>query len=454
MQYDNAEMARKIAEQVDRHGGRTFYVGGMVRDRLLGRENKDIDIEVHGIPADELGRILSELGEVTAMGASFGIFGLKHYDVDIAMPRKENATGRGHKDFEVFTDPFLGPEKAAMRRDFTMNALMEDVLTGEVLDFFGGQEDMRRGVIRHVNDRTFAEDPLRVLRAAQFAARFGFRVADETVALSSRMDLSALSSERIVGEMDKAMLKAAKPSIFFNEMRAMDQLDVWFPELKALIGVEQEPAFHPEGDVWNHTMRVVDLAAGLRGQASNPRYFMYASLVHDLGKIVTTQVIDGRIRAFGHEYEGVPIAKTFLGRLTNESGLIRYATNMMTLHMRPNMLAAQHAGRKPYMKLFDESVSPEDLLLLSEADFCGRDVDSSTYTYGAILQENLAFYRDAMAKPFVQGRDLIDAGFEPGPDFGEALELGHKLRISLVSKEHALPQVLAFLRRSRGIRND
>jgi tRNA nucleotidyltransferase (CCA-adding enzyme) len=127
---------------------------------------------------------------------------------------------------------------------------------------------------------------------------------------------------------------------------------------------------------------------------------------------------------------------------------------MMTLHMRPNMLAAQHAGRKPYMKLFDESVSPEDLLLLSEADFCGRDVDSSTYTYGAILQENLAFYRDAMAKPFVQGRDLIDAGFDPGPDFSEALELGHKLRISLVSKEHALPQVLAFLRRSRGIRNN
>ena len=145
MQDKNEQMAIKIARQVARSGGRTFYVGGLVRDHLLGIENKDIDIEIHGVPADRLKEILSGLGEVTVMGASFGIFGLRHYEVDIAMPRMENATGRGHKDFEIVTDPFLGPEKAALRRDFTMNALMEDVLTGEILDFFGGRKDLIRG---------------------------------------------------------------------------------------------------------------------------------------------------------------------------------------------------------------------------------------------------------------------------------------------------------------------
>ena len=135
MEDKNYSMARRIAEKVAEAGGRTYYVGGMVRDRLCGRESKDVDIEIHGITPEMLRSILSTLGNVTSMGASFGILGLQHYDIDIAMPRKEHATGRGHKDFEVFVDPFLGPEKAALRRDFTMNALMEDVLTGEVLYF-------------------------------------------------------------------------------------------------------------------------------------------------------------------------------------------------------------------------------------------------------------------------------------------------------------------------------
>ena len=156
------EMARRIAEAVRKAGGRTYYVGGYVRDLLLGRDNKDIDIEVHGISVRALEEILDTLGERLTMGASFGVMGLRHYDLDIAMPRSETATGRGHKDFEVFVDPFLGEEKAALRRDFTMNALMQDVLTGEILDFFGGREDILLGRIRHVNDRTFAEDPLRV----------------------------------------------------------------------------------------------------------------------------------------------------------------------------------------------------------------------------------------------------------------------------------------------------
>ena len=209
-------MARRVAEAVQQAGGRTYFVGGYVRDLLLGRENKDIDIEVHGVSVQCLEGILDQLGERLTMGASFGVMGLRHYDLDIAMPRSETANGRGHKDFEIFVDPFLGEDKAASRRDFTMNALMQDALTGEILDFFGGKDDILHRRIRHVNDQTFAEDPLRVFRAAQFAARFGFEVAEETTALSSTMDVTALPGERIMLELEKALLKAPKPSLFLR----------------------------------------------------------------------------------------------------------------------------------------------------------------------------------------------------------------------------------------------
>ena len=227
-------MARRVATAVAGAGGRTYYVGGCGRDRLLGRENKVIDIEVHGVSVQALEAILNSLGELTTMGASFGIRGLRHYDLDIAMPRSEKATGRGHKDFEVFVDPFIGEERAARRRDFTMNALMQDVLTGEILDFFGGRADIAAGRIRHVSDATFAEDPLRVFRAAQFAARFGFTVADETTAISAGMAVEALASERVMGELEKALLKAARPSIFFDVLKKMDRLSPWFEALAAL----------------------------------------------------------------------------------------------------------------------------------------------------------------------------------------------------------------------------
>ena len=225
------EAARAIARQAAALGGRAYYVGGFVRDRLLGRENTDVDIEVHGLTPSQLEEILDGLGGRLEMGASFGIYGLKGYGLDIAMPRRERAIGRGHRDFDVTVDPFLGTEQAARRRDFTINALMEDVLTGRVLDHFHGVRDLRRGVLRHVDDRTFPEDPLRVLRGAQFAARFGFTAAPETIALCRGIDLSALPPERVEGELRKALLQADRPSLFFETLRDMGQLSHWFPEV-------------------------------------------------------------------------------------------------------------------------------------------------------------------------------------------------------------------------------
>ena len=454
MKNRDIEMARRIAAEVDRAGGRTFYVGGYVRDLLLGRENKDIDIEVHGVPVATLEGILDGLGERMTMGASFGIMGLRHCDIDIAMPRSEVATGCGHKDFEVFVDPFIGEKKAAQRRDFTMNALMQDVLTGEVLDFFGGRDDMAAGRIRHVNDATFVEDPLRVFRAAQFAARFGFRIAPETSQLARRMDVTALSCERVMGELEKALMKARKPSLFFEALRDMGQLTTWFPEVEALIGIPQSPAHHPEGDVWTHTLEVLDEAAAFQAQAENPLGLMLAALCHDFGKAVTTETVNGAIHAYGHEKEGLPLIQRFLERLTHETALTKRVMSLCALHMKPNRKIEDGAKRKSFMKLFDEAAYPEDLLLLSKADFLGR-YDSPearqrlAEEYAPIdqkLRSLLDAYRALMARPYLMGRDLIQAGVKPGPLMGEALEFAHKLRLAGLSKELQLSQTLGYLR--------
>lgn len=448
----NLDMARRVAKAVDEAGGRTFFVGGYVRDCLLGRDNKDVDIEVHGIEVAQLERILDGLGERMTMGASFGIMGLRHYDLDIAMPRSEVATGRGHRDFTVFVDPFIGEQKAARRRDFTINALMRDVLTGEVLDFFGGQDDLTHGVIRHVDPATFVEDPLRVLRAAQFAARFGFGVADETRQLSATMDLSALSRERIMGELEKALLKASSPSIFFAELCDMSQLGTWFPEVEALREIPQDPVNHPEGSVWNHTMMVLDQAAALRERACYPLGFMMAALCHDMGKAVATEEIHGRIHAYGHETLGLPLVQQQLERLTTERKLRSYVCNMVELHMRPNHLVADGAKVKSYMKTFDASVCPEDLLLLAKADHFGRtfdDVAGEEQAYAHVEQKlntMLEEYRRRMAAPHVTGKDLIEVGFEPGPSMGDVLTYVHKVRLAGRSKEEQLKQAMGYAR--------
>ena len=433
MQNQDLAMAREIAAKVAAAGGRVYFVGGCVRDRLLHQDVKDIDIEVHGVSVDKLREILDSLGERTEMGASFGVFGLKHIGLDIAMPRKEQSTGLGHRDFAVSVDPFIGPKNAAERRD------------------------LERKVIRHVNDTSYVEDPLRVFRAAQFAARFGFTIAEETRRLSSEMDAAHLAGERVMGELQKALLKAARPSGFFEELRKMNQLSVWFPEAEALIGVLQPAEHHPEGDVWAHTMQVLDETAALRGQAQHPLWLMLAALCHDFGKAaVTAEEKDGKIHAYGHEREGVAVARKFLARITGETKLRGYVLNMVELHMKPNMMAECGSGEKSFMKLYDRSVCPEDLLLLAKADHFGRkktEADRETLAAGyaeteKALQAMLALYRQRMAEPYLMGRDLVEAGVKPGPGFTEALAYAHKLRLAGLPKEEQLRQTLGFIRQA------
>lgn len=438
-----------IAKLAEEKGGRVYYVGGFVRDRLMGRENKDVDIEVHGISPEDLYGILKSVGEPMTFGKSFGIYSLKGCHIDIAMPRKERATGRGHRDFEVDVDPFIGTQAASSRRDFTVNAMMEDVLTGELIDHFGGREDLEKGILKHVNDKSFAEDPLRVLRGAQFASRFGFTVARETVELCRSIDLSALSRERVEEEMKKALLQGSKPSVFFEVLKDMDQLDIWFPELKSCIGIEQDPVFHPEGDVWVHTMEVLDRAASLRGETQDPYAFMLLALVHDLGKTVTTEEKNGRIHAYGHETEGVPIAEAFLERVCGEKDVKDYVLNMLPLHMKPNMLAYSKSPVKKTNRLFDSAAAPKDLIYFSMADRPLMSGDDPFEGDSDFLFERYRIFEEMMAKPYVQGRDLIEAGLEPGPYFTELLDYAHKLRLAGIEKDMALKQTMSYAKSNR-----
>ena len=342
------ELSRRIAEAVAGEGGRAYYVGGFVRDAFLGHSSKDIDIEVYGVTPACLRELLSGLGEVVERGASFGVLGLCHSDIDIAMPRTESRTGDRHTDFDVCVDPFLPLQEACRRRDFTMNAMLQDVLTGEILDFYGGKADLKNQVIRCVHPKSFVEDALRVFRAAQFAARMGAQIEPETLRLCASMDVSALSMERVMGETEKALLKAERPSAYFRELRRMNHLRDFFPELERTAGVEQNPRFHPEGDVFEHTMLVSDAAASLRSRAQWPLAFMLSALMHDLGKVVATQVQeDGRITAYGHETLGLELVERQLRRITNQEKLIRYVLNQTQLHMRPNMLVGARSERVP-----------------------------------------------------------------------------------------------------------
>lgn len=439
--------ARLIAEKVSDNGGRAYYVGGYVRDKLRNIENKDIDIEVHGIEPPLLEGILDGIGKRIEIGESFGIYSLRGHNIDIALPRKEKSFGCGHRDFSVTADPFIGTYEAAKRRDFTVNAIMQDILTGDITDHFGGAEDLKSGVLRHVDANTFPEDPLRVLRAAQFAARFEFAVADETAALCSAIPLDGLSKERIEGELKKALLKSQKPSVFFETLRKMNKLSPWFEEVEALIGTPQNINYHKEGDVWTHTMMVLDAAADFRDKTAEPFAFMLSALAHDLGKPKSTTVADGVTHSYGHESLGLEPAERLVKRISGEKMLRRYVLNMVQNHMKPNVYARNDAPAKKTNKLFDGSVSPRDLIYLALSDGMGKIPRADTAAAEKYLFEKLSVYEQIMSAPHVTGEDLIKAGLLPNEDFSELLGYAHKLRLAGIEKEQALKQTLSLARK-------
>ena len=461
----------KLASRVEELGGRAYMVGGAVRDEIMKRPIKDVDIEVHGISGAILETVLKELGKPLRFGSAFGVYSLAGHHIDIALPRSERKSGSGHRDFEIEIDPFIGIKEAARRRDFTMNALLKDILSGEIADPYGGTEDIKNRIIRHIDDRKFGEDPLRALRAAQFRSRFGFQVAPSTISICRALDLRNLSAERVEMEMKKALLESRRPSEFFECLREMGQLGYWFQELEQLIGLEQNPVFHPEGDVWTHTMMVLDRAAQFRPYASDPYAFMLLALTHDFGKITTTEFVNGAIHAYGHEIQGAEIAERFLDRVCHGSDIKKYIVNMIPNHMRPNKIAESRSAVKKTNHLFDSVLAPSDLIYFAICDkpklpyvLQSQDKDSIkvekdkgiekelyTTTENEREQERIDFlfdrlevYREMMAKPYVTGKDLIINGIMPGEDFGTILEYAHKLRLAGIPKDNALRQTISY----------
>ena len=434
----------EIAQKVKACGGRAYYVGGCVRDKLLQIECIDKDIEVYGIDMENLKAILLSFTGNIIENRTFGVFNLPDYDIDVALPRTEVLCGKTHKDFKITIIPRLDMVYATVRRDFTINAMMEDVLTGELIDYYSGLSDLKNGIIRHIDDERFIEDPLRVLRAAQFSARLQFRVDEKTIELCKKMSIEALPRERIFDELQKALLKSDKPSLFFEALREANRLDEFFKELKDLIGVQQNEKHHAKGDVWVHTMMVLDECAKRRNNVKNPLGFMLSAVCHDMGKAKCTEVVNGEIHSYNHEIEGLPIAEAFISRLTADKKIKEYVLNMVEFHMKPNTLAAMESAIKKTNKMFDQAVEPLDLIHLAVADSLGKIAPREYYETEPFLMERLALFEEQMKKPYVSGADLLDAGFEPGEKFAKMLEYAHKLRLAGCEKESALRQTISF----------
>jgi tRNA nucleotidyltransferase (CCA-adding enzyme) len=422
--------ALSIAHAVRDTGGRALIVGGWVRDRLLGvgHDPKDVDLEVFGVPADQLKALLTRVGTVNTVGESFTVY--KVAGLDVSLPRRESKVGRGHKGFEVIGDPNLSIEEAARRRDFTINAIAWDPLTGEYLDPFNGREDLARRVLRVVDPRTFADDSLRVLRAIQFAARFNATLEPAAFELCRTIALDDLPAERIWGEVEKLLLRAPKPSIGLTLARGLGVVERLWPELHALIDCPQEPEWHPEGDVWIHTLMVVDGARTRIDDLDHARQntVMLGALLHDVGKPSTTAFVDGRIRSLGHEAAGVEPASRLLDRLnirTMDGFDVRaHVLAIVQYHLAPGSWrkSPQEVGDGAFRRLAAK-VELELLYRVAKSDCEGRtgNFDCSAMDWFRARAEALGV-EHAPPKPILMGRHLLDLGLRPGPEVGAILK--------------------------------
>lgn len=411
-----------------------MLVGGCVRDELMGAEPKDWDVEVYGIAPDKLREILDSFGRVDAVGEAFTVYKIGQ-DLDVSLPRRERKIARGHKGFVVEGDPNMSFAEASKRRDFTINAILKDALTGEIVDCFGGQADLERKLIRHVSDETFAEDSLRVLRAAQFAARFEFEIDAKTIELCRSIDISDLPKERIWGELEKLLLKAEKPSIGLKWLYDLNVVEQLFPEMKALVGVPQESEWHPEGDVDVHTLMVVDEARKLIDDLPYAKQVtvMLAALAHDFGKPATTKFFDGRLRSHAHDEAGVEPTLSFLDKLgiyTLDGYDVReQIVQLVRYHLTPGMFYKSKPGDGAFRRLA-RKVEPDLLYRVAKADSLGRNPEwlPKEKWFQAEAQEwfieraRELHVEEEAPKPILMGRHLIQLGLKPSPQFKEILD--------------------------------
>ena len=433
----------RLAREVDALHGRALLVGGCVRDPLMDRTPKDWDVEVYGVEPARLRSLLEQFGRVDAVGEAYTVYKLGN-DLDVSLPRRERKSGHGHRAFVIEGDPGMSIEEATRRRDFTINAILQNPLTSEIIDPFDGRVDIEKKILRAVSPLTFGEDSLRVLRAAQFAARFEFIIEPATYDLCRSIGVTDLPGERIWGEVEKLLLQARRPSIglkFLYDVGATSQL---FPELQALVGVKQEEDWHPEGPVDVHTLLVVDRARELIDDLPYPRQLavMLGALCHDLGKPATTEFVDGKIRSRGHDEAGIAPTESFLDRLKIHT-LDGYDVRAQVIG-----LVRDHLKPGEFYKKRDEVSDGAfrrlarrcelDLLYrVAKADSLGRNTDSMPQDkrYGSDAQEwfierarELEVELHAPA-PLLMGRHLLEMGLEPGKRVGEITRAVYEMQL-------------------------
>ena len=432
-----------LARAVRAEGGRALLVGGCVRDLVMGREPKDWDVEVYGIEPVKLRAMLDRFGSVNVVGEAFTVYKLGT-DLDVSLPRRERKAGRGHRAFVIEGDPAMTIADATARRDFTINAILEDPLTGDIIDPFHGREDITNKVLRAVSVDTFAEDSLRVLRAAQFAARFEFEIDAETAALCRGIDLTDLPAERVWGELEKLLLHAGQPSIGLRLLRELGAITQLFPELNALIDVPQDKEWHPEGDVFIHTLLVSDRARELIDDLPYAKQatVMLAAIAHDFGKPATTEFLEGRWRSRGHEEAGVAPTESFLSRLRVHT-LDGYDVRAQVIalvrdHLKPGEFFKKRdeVGDGAFRRLA-RKCELDLLYRVAKADSLGRNsprVPPEKWFTSEAQDWFIARARELEVEqqppaPLLLGRHLLEMGLQPGPQMGEITKRVYELQL-------------------------
>ena len=370
---------QQVLEDLSGAGYHAVVVGGAVRDALLGLHPKDFDIEVYGVSYDGLADFLSSRGRVDLVGKSFGV--VKFEGWDFSIPRRDSKTGRGHRDFRATFDASITPREAASRRDFTINALAYDPLTSDLVDFFGGQEDLHTRTLRATSE-AFAEDPLRVFRGMQFACRFNLTVDPATAEMSRTIvhEYATLPKERIAEEFMKWAVKSPHPGRIAEYLQATAWIQ-HFPEIAALFGTPQDATWHPEGDVGIHTMHVLNQAARIAERdaitGDDRAVLLFASLGHDFAKPSTTEMreLNGvrRLTSWGHEPAGGPMTRSFLDRIGIKAAIVEQVVPLVENHLAHHSIGKDitpRAVRRLAQRLAPASI--EQLIRVIEADASGR----------------------------------------------------------------------------------
>jgi tRNA nucleotidyltransferase (CCA-adding enzyme) len=461
-----------LSQEIKEAGGNAYLVGGCVRDMIVGKISKDFDIEIHGLEAERIEEIAKNIGKVSEVGKAFGILKItlnNGLDLDISLPRRESKISSGHKGFEINTDPHMGIEDACRRRDFTINSIIADPLTGEIKDPFNGVEDIKNRVLKITDIETFKDDPLRVLRALQFVGRFGLEIDSETEEVLKQMapQLKELPKERLGEEWKKLLLKSEKPSLGLSTGMTLGILKEIHPEFPPLAETPQDKEWHSEGDAWIHTLMVVDEAAKIikrEGDMDEDKSLtiMLASLCHDLGKPNTTlEDEEGRIVSPGHEKKGEEPTKKFLATIGTDNIKRDKVVKLVSNHLAPSLLYIEETVRNHNMdgavRKLAKRIHPatiQKLVLIAEADHLGRGdsqrikeeamLPEDNFPAGEWLLEKARNLKVESSKPahLIKGQDWMDMGFGGGRHIGELIRVSNELRDEL---EYSREMVLAMI---------